>query len=91
MTDVVDLSARRFAAAKDASETRPIDALREALRRVENGDLAAESVIITCLVSEGDEDFIQCIHGGPASTNERIGMLYRGQAMLLPSYLGGNQ
>ena len=91
MTDIVDLSARRFAAAKNASETRPIDALREALRRVEQGQLDPSNVIITCLIDEGDEDSVECLHGGPASCNERIGMLYRAQAMLLPSNLGGNQ
>jgi hypothetical protein len=91
MSDIVDLSARRFAAAADTTDTRPIDALREALRRVEQGELDPSNVIVTCLLDEGNEDSVQCIHGGPASCNERIGMLYRAQAMLLPSNLGGNQ
>ncbi len=92
MTKIVDLAARRFAAAKDASETTIVDALREALRRIESGEVVANSVVVTYLIDEGDDsDSVESIHGGPATCNERIGMLYRAQAMLLPTNLGGNQ
>ena len=62
MTDVIDLAARRFAAAKNADGV----------------------VVVACLIDEGDDDSVVAFHGGPATKNERIGMLFRAQQMLTP-------
>lgn len=84
MTEVLDFNKRRFDAAKDASETTPEQALVEALRRVRSGEWPISHVMVIGMVQESDGTFVQCVHGGSASTNECLGLLYRTQHMLLP-------
>lgn len=80
---VVDLSRRRFEAAKDCEDLSPGDVLREGIARIEQDQWAITSVIVVALVDEGDGTVIDLMHGGPASTNERLGMLARAQNLML--------
>lgn len=55
MTDVTDLSARRWAMKPDVSEHSPVAALKEAIRRIENGEVSADHVIIVMgSISDGE-------------------------------------
>lgn len=86
---VVDLSAARFNAAKGSDEVSVADTLAEALRRVRSEQWKAQSVIIIGM--ETDEDGCTCLeimHGGPANTNERLGMYARAQELSLRNMTG---
>jgi len=91
MTDKpIDLNKRRVDRARNASEIDPVSILREALRRVESGEWPITNVVIVGLEVDhaNDLDRIQAMHGGKGSNNERMGMLFRAQCMVLP---GGSQ
>lgn len=84
MSDVVDFAKKRYDAAKDCSEVTPLESLREVARRIESGELILNSVIIVGLVIEDDGvNYVETENGGPATTNERLGMLMRSQQALL--------
>lgn len=87
---VVDFGAARFNAASSASDVTARDTLAEALRRVESGQWAATSVIVLGL--EVDEDdhgtTLEIMHGGPASSNERLGMQARAMDLMLRNLNG---
>lgn len=46
MSNVTDLTARRWQQGGDSTEHKPVDALREAIRQIEAGEIAAEQVFI---------------------------------------------
>ena len=82
VSNVLDLEARRFAAAPDSTAVTPEQVLQEALRRVRSGEWSPTSLIVVGINDYKSCDEIECMHGGPASTNERIGMLWRAQHVL---------
>jgi hypothetical protein len=82
----VDLNKRRVDRARNSSEVDPISILREALRRVESGEWPIANVMVIGheLDETNDTDRVEVMHGGAASKNERGGILFRVQSMLLP-------
>jgi hypothetical protein len=81
---VIDLARRRWHAAKTCDEVSATDALHEAKAEIEDGTLNAKSVIVILLCEDEDgETRVDMLHGGPASTNERIGMLVRAQFVMM--------
>lgn len=87
---VIDLGAARFNAAKDASQVTVRDTLAEALRRIESGQWDAESVIVVGLNVEpqGGGTAMEIMHGGQATTNERLGMLARSTDLMIRNMCG---
>jgi hypothetical protein len=53
MTDITDLSARRWQNVSDPEAHKPIDALRETIRQIEAGEVEADHVVI-CLGATKD-------------------------------------
>lgn len=79
MSNVSDLARLRWQRAEKCSDISALDAVREAAAQIEEG-MRVESAIVVVLVTEPDGDqYVEMFHGGPASTNERIGMLARAQ------------
>lgn len=83
MSDVIDFARKRFEKAKDCTETTVADCLREALRQIEAGELKLDSVIIVGIREDDDGTYVENFHAGPASTNERVGVLHRAQSLML--------
>lgn len=84
MSDVVDFAKRRYDAANDCSEVSPLETLREVMRRIESGEAKPNSIIVVSFFLEEDaSNWIETEHGGPATTNERLGMLMRSQQALM--------
>lgn len=77
MAEVTNLPGKRFAAATDAAELRPRDALVETLRRIDAGELIAEHVIISIGEPDGGYNFVNC---GSFDANAIVGLLMRVQA-----------
>ena len=78
--NIIDMSRQRWQRAEKCSDVAAVDALREAIAMIEAGEVKAESVTVVLLVEDADGDqYVEMLHGGPASTNERIGMLARAQ------------
>lgn len=87
---VIDLGAARFQAASNASDVTARDTLAEALRRVDSGQWSASSVIIIGLEVDPDDGgtTLEIMHGGPASSNERLGMQVRATDLMLRNLNG---
>lgn len=87
---VIDLGAARWkAAGADCSKVTMRDALAEAVRQLDTGEWAADSVIIIGMeTTEDGATQLQILHGGPASTNERIGMYARAPDLSLRNMNG---
>lgn len=78
MADLVDLNQRRVEQAASAADITPIMAMREALRQMEAGELLPTSILIIC--DDGGETIVHT--GGPANTNEFMGLCFRTQMMM---------
>ena len=85
---VTDIGAARFAAANSANEVTARDTAAEALRRLDSKAWAAHSIIIIGLESDDDGSRIEIMHGGPASTNERLGVMARAMDLSLRNMNG---
>lgn len=84
VADIVDLNKRRFDDAADCTGITPTQALREALRQIEAGEwVPTDLIILGLLVDENDDSFVDTLHAGKATTNERLGMLMRAQYALM--------
>ena len=61
----------------------PVEALREAIRQIEAGDLNPTQVVIVFKSEADDETWLDVLNGGKAGTDERVGILYRAANLLL--------
>ena len=88
--NIVDLGAARFKAAASADKTTARDALLEAIRQIDDGEWPMHSVCIVGIADDedGDADAVGTIHGGPASSGERLGMFVRAQRLLMRDMYG---
>lgn len=81
---IVDLSRRRWQNAKNCEDASAVDTLKEASAQIADGTLNAKSVLVVALCELDDGcTQIELFHAGPATTNERLGMLVRAQAIML--------
>lgn len=84
MTEPIDLNKRRFEKAISCEDISASHALREALRQVESGEWSIDSVIIIGLFDDKETPtVVDCMHGGPATTNDRIAMTVRATNILV--------
>lgn len=89
MTDgPIDLAARRWKAAGKARAVTSRDTLVEALRQIDAGEAHFENIMIIAheVDNTDDTDRITILQGGPANTNERIGLLSRALFMMQRIY-----
>ncbi len=68
-----DISAARWRRGRDPNEHKPIDALKEAIRQIEAGELAPKHIIV-CFTDEDDR--FGWFQAGPESRFGQVGILY---------------
>lgn len=87
---IVDLGARRFQGAANASEVSSRDTVAEALRRLDAGEWRADSIVLIGLETDPDDGgtTLEMMHGGPANTNERLAMYVRATDLALRNMTG---
>lgn len=82
MTGEVDTSLPRRRWERDIPVV-PIEALREAIRQIECGEINPTQVCIVFKSEADDETWLDIFNGGKAGTDERVGILYRAANLLL--------
>jgi hypothetical protein len=75
MDNVHSIDARRWDASNLARECRPVDALREAIRRIETGEWKADHIIVCSAGREDDGDWTDVLVAGSFGALSTIGML----------------
>ncbi len=77
MSEIADLSARRWEVANGPDAHKPVDALREAIRQIEAGEMKADHVII-CFGGETDTHVItDWLQAGTFNSHAQSGLLER--------------
>ena len=88
---VTDIGMARWKSATHSEDVTPRDTLAEAIRRVDAGEWPIRSVMIIGLeeVEPNQATVVEIMHGGPDTTNERIGVLTRSTYTMLTN-MGGD-
>lgn len=85
----IDLGSARFRAADDCADVSVRDTLAEAIRRIDSGQWKAGSIILLGLETfDNGGTVMEVMHGGPANTNERLGMYVRATKLALDNMCG---
>lgn len=88
MSEITDLSARRWQKATTSDEVQPMDALRQAMREIDTGETPASHVIV-CVGHVTDEgvktDWFQA---GELNLFGQLGLIERVKADILAGVMG---
>lgn len=85
MSEIADLSARRWNTATEPHQIKPADALRQVARQIEAGEVEADHVII-CVGTERDNAVqAQWFQAGSFALYAQLGLLERIKAAMIPT------
>ncbi len=85
MSEIADLSARRWQTATEPHQVRPVDALRQVASQIEAGEIDASHVIICVGIEEDHAVQSQWFQAGDFALFAQIGLLERIKAAMIPS------
>lgn len=86
MSEIADLSERRWQKAAAPDELKPVDALRQAIREIEAGTIDADHLLICIGAVDGEggvsTDWLQA---GPLNLYGQLGLLERVKGLIVES------
>lgn len=77
MSAPVDLNARRWATADRTAAFKPVEALREAIRQIEAGEVPADHVVVCFGGSDDCTNSSAWVQAGTFDTFQQYGLLER--------------
>ena len=81
MDNITDLSAIRWETETRAHKHKPVDALREMIRRIESGEVDAEHIVICVSVRDRGTQYVQA--GEIIDTRNAVGLIEYVKHMML--------